>query len=144
MRYISRKYGLYADNDRDLAKQDMIEQQIQDFRWSGFMTLCRSPNYHSLKDAYINETLPDQLLLFDRYLAQKEWFIGKLTYVDFLAYETFDWIRVFSPTSLEKFDNLNRFMTRFKSLPPIHKYINSDEFKDWPLLGPAHKFGFWK
>ena len=143
MRYIGRKYGLYADNDRDLAKQDMIEQQIRDFQMS-FLKLLINPDYENLKDAYINEKLPEQLLSFDRYLAQKEWFAGKLTYVDFLAYETFDWIRLFSPTSLEKFDNLNRFMTRFKSLPPIHKYINSDEFKDWPLFGPMFKFGFWK
>ena len=77
-------------------------------------------------------------------LKQFYYFAGNLTYVDFLAYETFDWLRLFSPGTLEKFDNLANYQKRFESLPAIQAYMKSSEFIKWPLFVPVAKFGYFK
>ena len=136
LRYLGHKYGLFATDGNSLVRQDLVEQQIQDLKTAFMRLLFNKADYEKSKPIFINETLPKHLELLSKFLGTNEWLVGKLTYVDFLAYETFDWLRQFSPESFEKFDNLVQYLKRFESLPAISAYINSDEFKSWPLFGP--------
>lgn len=43
----------------------------------------------------------------------------QLTYVDFLAYDLLDVLRLFEPTCLDAFPNLKDFIARFEVSPPI-------------------------
>ena len=77
------------------------------------------PGFEEAKTEFV-KTLPDHLKLFSKFLGENKWFTSeKLNYVDLLAYETFDWIRLLSPGTIEQFDNLSKFMDRFKDLPAI-------------------------
>ena len=144
LRYLGRKYGLFATDGNSLARQDLVEQQIQDLKTALFRLLFNKADYEKSKPIFINETLPKHLELLSKFLGTNEWLVGKLTYVDFLAYETFDWLRQFSPESLQKFDNLVQYLKRFESLPAISAYINSDEFKSWPICSPMACWGYFK
>ena len=142
LRYLGRKYGLVATEEKSLARQDLAEQQIQDikthFIW-GF--LLNKTDYEKNKEIFLRETLPLQMELLSKFLGDNEWLVQNLTYVDFLAYETLDWLRQYSPENVLKFDNLAQYLKRFESLPAINAYINSDEFKSWPIFGPVLSWG---
>jgi glutathione S-transferase len=145
MRYLGRKYDLFATDEKSLTRQDLVEQQIQDMRWNFiFGVLFNKAEYEKNKALFLEETLPKQLELLSKFLGDSEWLIGKLNYVDFLAYETLDWLRQFSPENIQKFENLTQYLKRFESLPAISAYINSNEFKSWPLFGPVVSWGYSK
>ncbi len=145
MRYLARKCDLFATDEKSLTRQDLVEQQIQDMRWSFiFGVLSNKAEYDKNKALFLKETLPKQLELLSKFLGDNEWLVGKLNYVDFLAYERLDWLRQFSPENMQKFENLTQYLKRFESLPAISAYINSSEFKSWPLLGPILSWGYSK
>ncbi len=145
MRYIGRKYGLIANDTQSLVRQDLVEQQLQDlevnFIW-GIM-LC-DVDFEKNEKKFTDETLPQQLELLSKFLGTNEWFAGSITYVDFLAYELFDWFRQYRPHCLDKWINLIQYMQRFESLPQIAAYMSSNEFKSWPILSPRSKWGHRK
>jgi glutathione S-transferase len=145
MRYLARKYDLFAADEKSLTRQDLVEQQIQDMRWNfTFGVLINKAEYEKNKALFLEETLPKQLELLSKFLGDSEWLIGKLNYVDFLAYETLEWLRQFSPENMQKFENLTQYLKRFESLPAISAYINSSKFKNWPLFSPFVSWGYFK
>jgi glutathione S-transferase len=148
MRYLGRKYGLTANDLQSIALQDMVEQQLQDlkvsFVWPILMWNNDDSEFHHKKKIFLDETLPQHLQLLSQFLGHKEWLIGNITYVDFLAYETLDWMRQFSPKCLDKWPNLKQYLERFESLPAIAAYISSNEFTSWPVLGPRSRWGYRK
>jgi glutathione S-transferase len=145
MRYLARKYDLFATDEKSLTLQDLVEQQIKDMGWNFiFGVLINKAEYEKNKALFLEETLPKQLELLSKFLGDNEWLVGKLNYVDFLAYETLDWLRQFSPENMQKFENLTQYLKRFESLPAISAYINSSEFKSWPLFGPIVSWGYSK
>ena len=146
MRYVGRKYGLVAKDEKSLAKQDMVEQQLSDLRWQHFiMMLIFNPDYEKAKSEFIKTKLPEQLELLSKFLGEHEWLTGnQLTYVDFIAYETLDWFRQFSPGCLSAFPNLSQLMDKFEKIPQIAAYRKSSDYKDWPILGPIAPWGYHK
>jgi len=146
LRHLGKKHGLFATDHKSLVRQDLVEQQIQDIRvafiWG---LLINKAEYEKNKETFINETLPTHLELLSKFLGNNQWLVGpNMTYVDFLAYETLDWLKLFSPQSFTKFENLTQYMKRFESLPEISAYINSDQFKSWPIFGPIVSWGYFK
>jgi glutathione S-transferase len=145
IRYLARKFGLFATDEKSLTRQDLVEQQIQDMRMNFVWDLLlKKDEYEKNKVIFLEETLPKlelQLELLSKFLGDNEWLVGKLYYVDFLAYETLDWLRQFSPENMQKFANLTQYLKRFESLPAISAYINSSEFKSWPLFAPIVSWG---
>jgi len=140
LRYLARKYGLFAKEEPFIAYQDLVEQQLQDFKLD-FVRLVLSDGFETAKNQWIENNLVPQLQSFSKYLSDKDWLIGQLNYVDFIAYELFQWLRLFDENTFQKFDNLNKFLVRFESLANISSYINSSEFLSWPLFGPIAKWG---
>ncbi len=145
IRYLGRKYGLVANDVKSMARQDLVEQQLQDMK-SSFISgvLLNKAEFENNKKKFLSETLPLHLELLSKFLGKNEWLANKITYVDFIAYELLDWLRQFSPQCLDKWQNLQQFMKRFESLPSIAAYLKSKEFKNWPVLGPICCWGFWK
>ncbi len=144
-RYLGRKYGLVANDEKSMIRQDLAEQQLQDMK-SSFIAvlLINKAEFENYKKKLLSETLPLQLELLSKFLGKNEWLVNKITYVDFIAYELLDWFRQFSPQCLDQWQNLQQFMKRFESLPPIAAYLKSNEFKSWPVLGPLNSWGHWK
>jgi len=120
MRYLGRKYGLIANDLESLAQQDMVEQQLQDLKVNFVFPILMwsddDSQFQHKKKIFLDETLPQQLELLSKFLGHKQWLIGNITYVDFLAYETLDWMRQFSPQCLDKWQNLKQYLKRFESL----------------------------
>jgi hypothetical protein len=79
MRYLGRKYDLFATDEKSLTRQDLVEQQIQDMRWNFiFGVLINKAEYEKNKALFLEETLPKQLELLSKFLGDNEWLIGKL------------------------------------------------------------------
>ncbi|CAG2105612.1 unnamed protein product, partial [Medioppia subpectinata] len=142
LRYLARKHGLVATDETGLVRQDVVEQQLVDIR-NGFFGVVVAPDFETKKVIYIAETLTQQLDALSRFLGTRQWFTGNhINYVDFLAYELLDWFRLFSPETVDKYQNLVQLLTRFESLPAIKAYIKSPEFISWPLFAPIANWGF--
>jgi glutathione S-transferase len=145
MRYFARKYDLVATHKKSFARQDLVEQQLHDFRVYLIWTfLINKRDYHKIKVIFLKETLPKQLEFLSKFLSDNEWLIGKLNYVHFLAYEVLDWMRQFSPENVQKFENLTQYLKRFESLPAILVNINSNEYKSWPIFSQVLIWGYFK
>ncbi|XP_064459465.1 glutathione S-transferase Mu 1-like [Ornithodoros turicata] len=143
MRYLGRTHGLYAKTHEEETQQDMLEGQVNDFRWS-LIHHCKADTYESLRWNY-PEVMHGQLKLFSDYLGTKKWLLGEqLCYVDFMLYEALDQHNLFRPKCLDEFSNLKAYHERFRSLPAILAYLRSERFKEWPVFGaPAKRWG-WK
>ena len=145
MRFLARKYKLYGEDDESLIRQDVVEQQLNDFRMHLFLKLLMTntkgkPGFEEAKIEFV-KSLPDHLKLFSKFLGENKWFTSeKLNYVDLLAYETFDLMRLFSPGTLEQFNNLSQFITRFENIPAIKTYRNSKDFASIPFFIPIYQF----
>jgi len=144
MRYLGRKYGLFANDEKSLARQDLVEQQLVDIRTGMIPLLMDRDQFENNKKKFLTETLPQHLELLSKFLGKNEWLANKLTYVDFIAYDMLDWLTTLSPICLDKWQNLQQFMKRFESLPPIAAYFKSKEYKSWPITGPYAAWGYSK
>jgi len=149
LRYIGRKYGLFAADEESQIKQDMFEQQLNDLSYQLVRRLLFATppeNYEREKQKFIETTLVEQLTLLSKFLESNgnKWVIGKqLTYVDFRTYQMLHLISQFHSPSIEMFPNLIQFLEKFERLPPIREYRDSSEYISWPLVGPNENFGYF-
>ena len=142
LRYVGRKHGLAATDDKAMARQDVVEQQIIDLRMAFIMQIIFNWTDDKEKQLKaINDIIVPQLEQLEKFLGPNEWLLVKISYVDFMAYETLDWIRKFNQQTVEQFPNLKQYLSRFESLEPIKKYMSSPEFISWPIFGPVAKWG---
>ncbi|CAG2173804.1 unnamed protein product [Oppiella nova] len=144
MRYLGRKYGLYAVDGDEPAhrRQDMAEQHIYDMKSHFHYEILMREDWERRRDAYCTGILDNQLNLLAEFLGDNEWLIGdQLSYIDFTAYEVLDWFRVFAPISVDKHPIIGRYLCRFENLGPIAAYRKSSKYKSWPMTGPRAKWG---
>ncbi|GFQ91529.1 glutathione S-transferase Mu 1 [Trichonephila clavata] len=140
MRYLGHKYGLVGKDDKQRLLVSLTEQQIVDFR-TNLVNLCYSNNYESMKGNFIKK-IPDQMKLWEKFLGNRKYLVGdNVAYVDFIAYETFDWFRLFYKDSLHGCPNLQIYQDRMKNLPELQDYFNSPRYKKWPIFSAVAKFG---
>ncbi|CAG2173095.1 unnamed protein product, partial [Oppiella nova] len=129
LRYLGRKHGLVARDETGLVRQDLVEQQLFDYRTGFLQTVFNKEGFEENKKKFIAETLPQWLDQLSKFLGSDQWLTGKtLTYVDFLGYEVLDWFRLFSPETIKKYHNLVQYLDRFENLPQIKAYMKSNEF----------------
>nr|XP_008528319.1 PREDICTED: glutathione S-transferase Yb-3 isoform X5 [Equus przewalskii] len=57
-----------------------------------------------------------------------------ITFVDFLAYDLLDRLRMFEPKCLDAFPNLKDFIARFEGLKKISAYMKTSRFLPKPLF----------
>ena len=95
-------------------------------------SLAYDPECGSKLKTYTSN-IKNKFALLQKKLKPGFWFVGQLTYLDFLAYEILDHNRLLFPTILNDYDGLKKFMHDFEELPPIADYLNSNRFKSHPL-----------
>ncbi|XP_047582441.1 glutathione S-transferase Mu 1 [Lutra lutra] len=133
LRYIARKHNLCGETEEEKIRMDILENEVMDNRIY-FARICYNPDFEKLKPGYL-EGLPDKMKLYSQFLGTRPWFAGeKLTYVDFLAYDLLDILRMFEPKCLDAFPNLKEFVARFEGLKKISAYMKSSRFLPGPLF----------
>lgn len=139
LRYLARKHNLCGETEEEKIYVDILENQVMDVA-NELARVCYSPDFEKLKPEYLS-ALPEKLKLFSQFLGKRPWFVGgKLTYVDFLAYDMLDLHRIFEPKSLDAFPNLTDFVVRFEGLEKISAYMKSSRF----IPGPVYtKIAVW-
>lgn len=146
---MARKHGLVSENPKDQAKEDLVEAQILDIRNRLIIAFCHKTFPTDADFANELEEIKKEFAVwlsqFESFIGSNQWLIGdKLSYVDFLAFEYFDWYRVLiQPDSFKKFPKMNAFMTRFAELPNLKEYLASDKFRKAHILSPYAKLGYW-
>ncbi|CAG2117287.1 unnamed protein product, partial [Medioppia subpectinata] len=141
LRHLGRKHGLVAPDEAGRARQEVVEQQLEDIRLALFMVIM-ADDWEAKRADYSTGTLEPQLDLLVKYLGANNWLTGgQLSYVDFLAYETLDWLKRFTPDTIGKFPTVGQYLDRFEALPAIKTYQSSGDYKQWPLFGPIVKWG---
>lgn len=140
LRYLARKHNLLGKTEEEKVRAELAEQQITDFRTSMIRTIY-NPEYEKIKGEFVRN-VPAQLKLFSAFLGERDYLAGdSVTYVDFMAYDTFDFYRLLIPTVLNEFPNLKKYQERFENLPELQEYFQSSTYKRWPIFGPVAFFG---
>ncbi|XP_064484954.1 glutathione S-transferase 2-like [Ornithodoros turicata] len=143
MRYLARKHGLDAANEVQKRELDLMEQQVCELRW-GLGRVIFSLDFDLSQKKYM-ALLPQTLEPYAKYFTDKKWVLGeRISYVDFMMYETLDWIRIFSENGFRDMAPLIAYCDRFETLPTIRGYRSSNGFVNWPIFGPLAKWGFRK
>lgn len=126
LKYLGRKFGLVPKTDPELARAELVEQQIID--WRGQQSLFYNPDFDNLKDAY-RDGLKDKVSALSKFLGTKHFLAGNnVTCVDFLAYEWLDVNQAFDPTLLNGSSNLEKYKARIEALPNVSKYMKSSRY----------------
>ena len=85
--------------------------------------------------------LVESLARYNKLMSAHDFVAGStLTYVDFMLWEVLDHFRLFEPSVFDGMDHLLAFMTRFRSLPPIAAYLNSEMFNKFPCYNRMAKW----
>lgn len=142
LQHIGRKYKLAGDNLKEQGTLDMVAETVNDLRWQAWV-VYNDPNFHDIKEDW-KSTIPERLSDLNRFLENKDFVLGsKISYVDFLVYESVEWYRAWAPEIFkEKLASIESFQNRVECLPTIKSYMNSDKFKSWPFFAPILHFGY--
>ncbi|XP_052554132.1 glutathione S-transferase 2 isoform X2 [Tympanuchus pallidicinctus] len=133
LRYIARKHNMCGETEVEKQHVDMLENHLMDVRMA-FARLCYNPDFEKLKPAYL-EQLPGKLRELSRFLGSRPWFVGdKLTFIDFVAYDVLERLRMFTPDCPELQGNLGQFLQRFEALEKISAYLRSKRFMKTPIF----------
>uniref|UniRef100_A0A2K5SGT3 glutathione transferase n=1 Tax=Cebus imitator TaxID=2715852 RepID=A0A2K5SGT3_CEBIM len=118
---IACRHNLCGETEEEEIWEDILENQL-------------IYNYfEKLKPEYL-EVLPAMLKLYSQFLGKQPWFLGgKITFVDFIAYDVLEGSQVFEPKSLDAFPNLKDFISRFEGLEKISTYMKSSHFLPRPV-----------
>lgn len=137
---MARKYNLTPENEVQMVRADMAEQEASDLRLSLVHVCYSGPRYESQREQYL-KSLPTQLQLFDKFLDGNRYVAGdKLTYVDFIVYDALDIQEHFEPNSLASYSNINPYLERIRGLPGVDKYMKSDNYHPSRLCRPNAAF----
>ncbi|KAL5516290.1 hypothetical protein EMCRGX_G001578 [Ephydatia muelleri] len=140
LRYIAKVNGLSGADDTEAAVIDMLANEVADLK-QAFTGLVYNPNMESLKADWLVGVKP-KLQRFSKYLGTRSWLVGeKISYADFLFYETLEGHRSFQPALLDDYPNLKEYISRFESLPAISAYLKSSDYIAYPWYGPVAAWG---
>ena len=141
LRYLGRKHGLVARDDTTRAKQDLVEQYLDEILVKFVMNTALKDDYDTNKAEYCTAIIEPMLNQLANFLGDKEWLTGSISYVDFMGYVMIDIMRQYTPQTMAKYPTLEKYLERFESLPAIKAYLSSTQYKKWPLFGPQAKWG---
>lgn len=134
MRYLARKLDLDAKSSEEERRVDLAEQQLYDVG-DALGEICYSEKFAEERDGF-EATLPGSLEALSNFLGTRPYYAGdRLTYVDFVAYELFAQLLLFSKKSFANLKNLTDYMARIEALPTLKKYLDSDACIKWPIMG---------
>ncbi|XP_068121640.1 glutathione S-transferase Mu 5-like [Hyperolius riggenbachi] len=140
LRYIARKHGLCGETESEKNNVSLLENEAMDIRMDLLRTVY-SPQFETLKGPYL-EKLSGTLGKFSRFLGDREWFASnKITFVDFVLYDTLDELKMLEPTCLQNFPNLQAFLDRFEAFPAIAAYLKAPRCMRTPVNNRMASWG---
>ena len=139
-KYISRKCDLMPKTDEEIRNADMAEGAIIDFRIL-FFVLMFNTSYDTDKDQYPAQ-IKAKLVNFERVFTKQKWLVGnRITWMDFVLYESLDVNSMFVPGILDDFPKVKEYKNRIESFDKIAAYRKSDRFKAFPVTGGPARWG---
>jgi len=143
-RYLARKHDLYGRDAAEQVRCDVVQEAFVDAQndIAGFFW---KPDFAVQRAAYEAEQLPQLLnrlqnLLLENRGGEGFWCGEQLSYVDFLAWHFLDYVRAFSPATLQRFALLYAFKLRIETRPRIAAYLASPR-RPKTLTVPMAPFG---
>ena len=103
---------------------------------------CTMPCYVSGDRAYVMEAVAERLPAIVKFLGNKEWLAGELTYIDFVFAELLELIAFVSEGSVyNDHPTLKAYRDRFFAIPNIAAYVASETFMAKPFNNTVAKLG---
>lgn len=138
---------IYEFFDVTYCNAPWIKFDIEPVHNEGENQCCKeSHKFRTLSQKYVEDRMKYHLNLYSNILQknintkgqeelQASWVIDvdRISYVDFVLAEYLMQHLVFSPTCLENYPLLQRYVERFRSLPTISKYLRSENYRAEPL-----------
>lgn len=128
-RHLARIFNLYGDNEEERTRCDIVQETFVEAQLNigGFFW---NPEFEKLRDNYAAVELPALLerlqKLFDVNTTNSGYWVGRrLSYVDFIAWHTLDYVRAFSQETLDRYEKLARFRENISTRPKIAAYLAS-------------------
>ncbi|XP_058394703.1 glutathione S-transferase Mu 1-like isoform X3 [Diceros bicornis minor] len=115
LRYIARKHNLCGETEEEKIRMDILENEVMDTRMA-LVCLCYNPDFVS------------------EFGFHSGFAFLQITYVDFLAYDILDYLRMFEPKCLDAFPNLKDFIAHFEGLKKISAYMKTSRFLPRPMF----------
>jgi len=129
MRHIARKHGLAGTSECDSIKIDVATGILFDIGFP-LARLCYSPDFASMKDAFIAE-VPAKIEKISKLLGSNTYLLGdKICYIDFSMLELLERYMALVPSCITGHPNLLAFHKTITALPAIAKYRSSSSFLD--------------
>jgi glutathione S-transferase len=140
MRYIANKFNIAGSTTEERVRIDLMLEESMDVR-NQMVRLSYNPNFTELRDSTV-ANVRGKLENFEKFLGERPFFAGdQVTLADFHMYEMLDQYTILEPTMLKDTPKLKAFKDRFEALPPIKKYMESDNFLKAPLNNKMASFG---
>ena len=151
MRYLGRKFGLCPDDPKELVLCEIVEQEIYDLR-NRLTAACYDPykgmgpfpgsevgvfDHEYLRGSFLRRAT-ERVAKFDKILTKTFLLGDSPVYVDFLLFEYLDQIRDFLPEAFEGFANVQGYLGRFKELPNLKTWFESEEYKRGNYINAPH------
>lgn len=139
-KYLAKKCNLMPETDEEIRNADMTEGALTDFKML-FFRLMFNENYDTEKEEFPAK-FKAKLTFFEKILAKQPWLVGnKMTWLDFILYETLDVNSMFVPGLLDDFPKAQAFKSKIDSMDKIAAYRESGRFKAWPVTGGPARWG---
>lgn len=131
----SGKTELLGKDAHDRAEVNKLLSVFNDAS-KDIRALTWNKDYETVKGAVL-EKVKGKLDGLQHYLGQKDWFLGYLTYVDFVIAEGSYTFEAIYPNEYKKYSFLGRIRRHFNHLPQIKAYYAKEDSFKGPFLPPG-------
>ena len=135
--YIIRKSGR-----KDLlGKTEDDEFTVSTSRWAlkdlvdELGKLAYNPEYEKVRDETLETNIGPRLETFSKFLGEKEYLHGYITYVDFIFFEMLEILEAMKNELFSKYENLKEYHRKFKEQKFMKDYMASERFIRRPFFG---------
>lgn len=142
IRYIPKRAGkpeLLGKTVEDEAIVNNILGVIHDVQ-TPTQQLTFSEKFEEDKEKVYTDKVKDKVVLLNKFLGDKDWFLGYLTIADFRAAEAVNYLEGIWPVHFKEFPKLAALRDRFNNLNEIKAYYASEGAIKGPFLPPTAKW----
>ena len=139
VKYLGRQRDLVARDEPTIIQQEIVENFLMELRNTVIETIGTKTDYLTDETDYCTGIMEPKLKLLAKFLGDKQWLTGSISYVDFMCYTFIDMMRRYSPQTIAKFPTIAQYLQRFEALPAVNHYMSSTPHKNWPLFASKAK-----
>ncbi len=138
------RYICYKSGRKDLlGKTEDDEITVSSTRWviydavQSVGELAYNPVYESIKESTLEEKVLPKLSNISKFLGDKEFLQGYLTYNDFILFELLEILLAMKSDVIDQLQNIKEFHAKFKEQKFMKEYFASSRFIFRPFYGMA-------